>query len=173
MRGCAALRECTCWLKAYLPPSMVCEFATMSVYSTFPKRHIQFGPTPALDPPRALSWVSDTFAPCWKNEHPEGNQFMMFQEHLQVLKSAAHVWELHGVGGQCAFGPRNQTEAWQPIDVGHLGVVLESLAKEHFEPHGLCPHPTPLNSGPCGPSYQIAADHRRPHPHQIRRLLPK
>ena len=32
-----------------------------------------------------------------------------------------------------AYGPRNQTEYWQPIDAGHVGAVLKQLARVEFE----------------------------------------
>ena len=31
------------------------------------------------------------------------------------------------------FGPPNKTEGWQPIDCGHWGAILKTLAKGAFE----------------------------------------
>ena len=37
------------------------------------------------------------------------------------------------MGGQCLYGPKGITEAWQPVDAGHLGATIKSLAKEFLE----------------------------------------
>ena len=52
----------------------------------------------------------------------EGNfETLMLMDHLSAQKTP----ELMAIFKHCrtsaAFGPRNQTHAWQPIDRGHLG----------------------------------------------------
>ncbi len=78
-------------------------------------------------------WVDRVWVPHWSRLHPEGKSFLMLQDHLSCQKSGGYVRALQASGGQLAFGPRNKTEAWQPIDAGHLGAVLKAIAKQHFE----------------------------------------
>ena len=36
------------------------------------------------------------------------------------------------LGAEALFGPPGKTEAWQPIDAGHLGAMIKEIAKEKF-----------------------------------------
>lgn len=35
--------------------------------------------------------------------------------------------------GTTVFGPLSKSQLWQPIDVGHIGIVLKALAREKFD----------------------------------------
>jgi hypothetical protein len=46
---------------------------------------------------------------------------------LQDLKT--YVRPIQKLGGETGYGPKNITEAWQPIDAGHIGAMLKAFAK--------------------------------------------
>ena len=94
---------------------------------------VMFHPNAWLDGPGALQWAEEIFVPWWKEQHPEGRKFLMFQDNFKPQRRGEYVRALQEAGGQCAYGPANQTEIWQPIDAGHLGATIKSLAKIHFE----------------------------------------
>ena len=65
---------------------------------------------------------------------------MCFGQPLKILKDAAggkdlktYVQPIQDIGGQVGYGPPGKTEAWQPIDAGHVGAVVKSLAKQGLE----------------------------------------
>jgi hypothetical protein len=52
---------------------------------------------------------------------------------MKAQRRGDYVRLLQAAGVECAYGPRNQTEYWQPIDQGHIGAVLKQLARVEFE----------------------------------------
>ena len=62
-----------------------------------------------------------------------GEQALLFLDHLCVQKNPEGIGLLHSVGIHACYGPRNKTETWQPVDAGHVGACLESIAKAKWE----------------------------------------
>jgi hypothetical protein len=60
-------------------------------------------------------------------------QALLFMDHLRVQKNPEGIGLLHNVGIHACYGSRNKTETWQPIDAGHLGACLKSIAKNKWE----------------------------------------
>ena len=55
------------------------------------------------------------------------------RDSLKAQRTGEYVRPLQSAGVESAYGPRNQTEYWQPIDAGHIGAVLKQLARAEFE----------------------------------------
>jgi hypothetical protein len=45
----------------------------------------------------------------------------------------SYVRPLQKINIENAYGPPGKTEAWQPLDAGHLGAAIKTLAKEFLE----------------------------------------
>ena len=45
----------------------------------------------------------------------------------------SYVRPVQKLGGECIYGIPGFTEAWQPLDAGHVGACVKSLAKIKFE----------------------------------------
>ena len=67
--------------------------------------------------------VIDLAACCrQRNSKAEGNfETLMLMDHLSAQKTPELLAIFKHCRTSAAFGPRNQTHAWQPIDRGHLG----------------------------------------------------
>ena len=86
-----------------------------------------------LDRKVAADWVEKTLTPYVKAEL-EDRFFLLFQDNLGVQKQLMnYVRPIQKLKGECVYGPPNKTEAWQPIDAGHLAAVLKALAKQAFD----------------------------------------
>ena len=51
--------------------------------------------------------------------------------HRQDLDN--YVRPIQLLNGENDYGPPQETESWQPIDAGHLGATIKSVAKEFLE----------------------------------------
>ena len=86
-----------------------------------------------MDNELAVTWAEQVFAPFLQAKHPGDRQVLLLQDNLKAQRTGKYVRLLQANGVQMAFGPRNQTEYWQPIDAGHIGAVLKQLARAEFE----------------------------------------
>ena len=59
--------------------------------------------------------------------------FLLFMDNLASQKKLTYIRPLQKLGGEGCFGPEGATEGWQPIDAGHIGAVIKTLAKGYFE----------------------------------------
>ena len=86
-----------------------------------------------MDNQLAVTWAEQVFVPFLQAKHPGDRQALLLQDNLKAQRTGKYVRLLQANGVQMAFGPRNQTEYWQPIDAGHIGGVLKQLARSEFE----------------------------------------
>ena len=86
-----------------------------------------------MDNQLAVTWAEQVFVPFLQAKHPGDRQALLLQDNLKAQRTGKYVRLLQANGVQMAFGPRNQTEYWQPIDAGHIGAVLKQLARAEFE----------------------------------------
>ena len=63
----------------------------------------------------------------------EGGGFLLFMDHLAAQKREDVVAGIHELGGVAAYGPKGKTEAWQPVDYGHIGACLKELARRFWD----------------------------------------
>ena len=61
------------------------------------------------------------------------DDFLLYMDNLGAQKKLTYIRPLQKIGGEGCFGPENVTEGWQPIDAGHIGAVIKTLAKGCFE----------------------------------------
>ena len=67
-------------------------------------------------------------------EHlPARRSIVLFQDHLKSQKMPEYISKLQLCKAYACYGPRGRTECWQPIDAGHLGACLKSIAKEEWQ----------------------------------------
>ena len=78
-------------------------------------------------------WAQDIFVPFLQQKHPGDREILLLQDSLRAQNGGEHVRLLRNYGVEMAFGPRGQTEYWQPIDAGHVGAVLKQLGRVEFE----------------------------------------
>ena len=85
-----------------------------------------------LDDESQMSWYEELWKP-FAEEYIKKDDHLVFADNLHTQKKANFVRKMQELGGEMCFGPPNKTEGWQPIDCGHLGAVLKTLAKGAFE----------------------------------------
>jgi hypothetical protein len=68
-----------------------------------------------------------------EDKHPGDRQVLLLQDSLKAQRTGEYVRFLQSRGVESAYGPRNQTEYWQPIDAGHIGAVLKQLGRAELE----------------------------------------
>jgi hypothetical protein len=86
-----------------------------------------------MDKQMAMRWAEDIFLPFLEQKHPGDRDILLFQDSLKAQRRGEFIRLLQKHGVEMAFGPRNQTEYWQPIDAGHVGAVLKQLGRIEFE----------------------------------------
>jgi hypothetical protein len=86
-----------------------------------------------MDSQLAVTWASQVFVPFLEDKHPGDRQVLLLQDSLKAQRTGEYVRFLQSRGVESAYGPRNQTEYWQPIDAGHVGAVLKQLGRAEFE----------------------------------------
>ena len=86
-----------------------------------------------MDREQAVMWAEDIFVPFLQQKHPGDRDILLLQDSMKAQRSGEYVRLLRNHGVEMAFGPRNQTEYWQPIDAGHVGAVLKQLGRVEFE----------------------------------------
>ncbi len=70
----------------------------------------------------------------WQRFENDGqDEWILFMDHLKCQKSLRLARAIYQLGGCAAFGPRNMTETWQPIDAGHLGAAFKEACKSQWE----------------------------------------
>ena len=80
-----------------------------------------------------MSWAREVFVPFLKEKHPGDRQVLLLQDSFFANGTCEYVRLLQGIGVEIAYGPKNQSKFWQPIDEGHIGEVLKKLANTEFE----------------------------------------
>ena len=84
------------------------------------------------DPQFCVEYVDKVLKP-YAEEHFAERQWLLLADNLASQKTKKFVEKIQALRGQVAYGPPNRTEAWQPIDCGHLGAMLKALGKDRFE----------------------------------------
>jgi len=103
----------------------------------FPRYHpgvrVLWQPKAWMDSQLAVTWASQVFVPFLEDKHPGDRQVLLLQDSLKAQRTGEYVRFLQSRGVESAYGPRNQTEYWQPIDAGHVGAVLKQLGRAELE----------------------------------------
>ena len=86
-----------------------------------------------MDTDLAVEWAKTVCIPFLEQKHPPDRQVLLLQDSLKAQRTGEYIRTLQESGIESAFGPKNQTEYWQPIDAGHIGAVLKQLARTEFE----------------------------------------
>ena len=73
------------------------------------------------------------FGPYLQEHLPLGKTAVLFQDHLKCQKSAGYINKLHSFNCESLYGPANKTEMWQPIDAGHVGACIKSIATNEWD----------------------------------------
>ncbi len=100
-----------------------------------PKVDVQFQAKAWLDKATSVGWVQKTL-----KEHIESRnatrelpmKFLLLMDNIYHQRTKKYVDEVKALGGECAYGPENKTEGWQPIDAGHVASCVKELAKATF-----------------------------------------
>jgi hypothetical protein len=92
-----------------------------------PRVDIQFQPNAWADTTLCTRWANDTLAKWVKATIPDDRGFLLLCDSFSAQRSHAFIEAIHELGGEVCFGPPNQTEAWQPVDSGHLGATIKDI----------------------------------------------
>ena len=97
-----------------------------------PLVHVAAQKKAVADREYGVKWIQEVLTP-YAEEHYKGQEFILFMDNLDSQKSVEFTSEMKKIAGDFAYGPPNRTEAWQPIDCGHIGATLKALGKQKFE----------------------------------------
>ena len=68
----------------------------------------------------------------WQKNVLAGTDLLVLMDNLRIQKNGEYIRKLQSLGAEALFGPPGKTEAWQPIDAGHLGAMIKDIPKEKF-----------------------------------------
>ena len=98
----------------------------------FPRYHpgvrVLWNRTGYMDRKEAMSWAKEVVVPFLEQKHPGDRQVLLLQDSFPASRTCEFVRPLQGIGVEIAYGPKNQSKFWQPIDAGRIGEVLKKLA---------------------------------------------
>ena len=83
--------------------------------SYHPDVHVRFQPSAWADEPTILSSWGDQVQP-FVDQHYDGHGWILFMDSLGVQRKKRYIDKCHAANGRAAFGPRNLTHMWAPID---------------------------------------------------------
>ena len=96
-----------------------------------PRINVFFQANAWLDTSLSMLWLEEVFEP-WQKNVLAGTDLLVLMDNLRIQKNGEYIRKLQSLGAEALFGPPGKTEAWQPIDAGHLGAMIKDIAKEKF-----------------------------------------
>ena len=96
-----------------------------------PRVHVQFQQCAWADEERICKSHEEQFDP-WAEEFLAGLPYVLFADNLSSQRKK-FVKAVRKLFGQLCFGPAHLTHMWAPIDRGHVGSFLKTLARARFD----------------------------------------